>query len=205
MVKDLRGKNVAGVYSRQIPRRNTTPMEEFFLRDKYKSKKIVRRFTGDKKKSMYDIHFSDRSSCMKRKLLLKYPYAEDLVLAEDQKWAKEMLEKGYTIIYEPKSEVYHSHNYTLTKVFKKWFDVGSAFSRIGKTESSTRFLMVNGLKYYMKEMLFLIKKHPIWIPYAVVYDFLKFAGYIIGKQERYLPLFLKKRLSLYNLHWKQRK
>jgi rhamnosyltransferase len=169
MVKSLREKGVAGVYSRQIPKKGTTPMETFFLNDKYKSKRIVRKFEKGKKKSMHDIHFSDRSSCMRRDLLLKYPYSEDLVLAEDQEWVKKMLEKGYTIIYEPKSEVYHSHNYGLVKVFKKWFDVGSAFSRIGRSESSTGFLISQGLGYYAKEMWFLIRKYPLWVPYAIVY------------------------------------
>jgi len=198
LVKSME-KDVAGAYSRQIPKKGTSPMEDFFLRDKYRGKRIVRRGKG---KNMDDIHFSDRSSCVRRDLLVKYPYAEDLVLAEDQKWAKQMLEMNHVIVYEPASVVYHSHNYSLVKVFKKWFDVGSAFRRIGKSESSTGFLVGKGMGYYWREFTFLLVNHPLWIPYAVIYDFLKLAGFLVGKMERMLPHWMKKHLSLYSLHWR---
>jgi len=203
MTDELRKEGVAAVYGKQLPKKDSTPMEDFFICDKYRDKKIVRKFIEGKRMSMDDIHFSDRSSLLRRDLLVKYPYPEDLVLAEDQVWAKKMLEIGFAIVYEPLSEVYHSHNYSLVNAFRKWFDVGSAFTRIGKSESSTGFLLSKGLGYYGRELSFLLRTHPIWIPYAIIYDFLKLLGYIVGKQERHMPNWLKIRLSIYNVHWKK--
>lgn len=49
---------------------------------------------------------------MPRKIWEKYPY-DDVNFAEDQIWAKKMIELGYKKLYCPYAAVYHSHNYEL--------------------------------------------------------------------------------------------
>lgn len=204
LIRNLEQKNVAGAYSRQIPRKDVNPIEGFFLREQYKRERKVRKWDKQKAKNIYDVHFSNRSSCGRTELLRESPFPEDRVFAEDFTWAKSMLSKGYVIVYEPESVIIHSHKYTLVQIFKKWFDMGSAFSKIGKEEGSATFMVKRGLKYYGKEMSYLIRKYPQWIPYAIVYDFLKISGYFVGKLEPLFPLWMKRRLSLYNVHWKKK-
>lgn len=65
--------------------------------------------------------FSDNNSCIKRSIWEKYPY-EDVDFAEDQIWARKMIELGYKKVYCPFAPVYHSHNYGLRSYFGRYYD-----------------------------------------------------------------------------------
>ncbi|MGL4546575.1 glycosyltransferase family 2 protein [Eubacterium aggregans] len=65
--------------------------------------------------------FSDNNSCIKREIWKKYPYP-DVDFAEDQIWARRMIELGYKKIYCPEAVVYHSHNYPLKTYLKRYYD-----------------------------------------------------------------------------------
>lgn len=65
--------------------------------------------------------YSDNNSCMKRSIWEKYPY-DDVDFAEDQIWARKMIELGYKKVYCPFAPVYHSHNYKLTTYFSRYYD-----------------------------------------------------------------------------------
>ncbi|WP_290457731.1 glycosyltransferase family 2 protein [Faecalibaculum rodentium] len=65
--------------------------------------------------------FSDNNSCVKRDVFEKYPY-EDVNFAEDQIWARQMIEKGYKKLYCPAAAVFHSHNYPLETYRMRYYD-----------------------------------------------------------------------------------
>ena len=65
--------------------------------------------------------FSDNNACVRRDVFEKYPY-EDVSFAEDQIWAKHMIELGYKKLYCPFAPVYHSHNYKLSTYFMRYYD-----------------------------------------------------------------------------------
>ena len=66
-------------------------------------------------------YFSDNNSCLKRSVWEQYPY-DDVDFAEDQIWARKMIEKGYKKVYCPFAPVYHSHNYKLSSYAGRYFD-----------------------------------------------------------------------------------
>jgi rhamnosyltransferase len=52
--------------------------------------------------------FDNVSSCLRRQVWEEFPFGE-ADFAEDLRWGKEVVEAGYTIVYEPRSVVVHSH------------------------------------------------------------------------------------------------
>jgi rhamnosyltransferase len=52
--------------------------------------------------------FDNVSSCLRRSVWEKFPFGE-AYFAEDLRWGKKVVEAGYTIVYEPRSVVVHSH------------------------------------------------------------------------------------------------
>lgn len=66
-------------------------------------------------------YFSDNNSCLKREIWEKYPY-DDVNFAEDQIWMRKMIEMGYKKVYCPHAPVYHSHNYSISSYFGRYFD-----------------------------------------------------------------------------------
>lgn len=65
--------------------------------------------------------FSDNNSCLRRSVWEQHPY-KDVNFAEDQIWAREMIELGYKKVYCPFAPVYHSHNFPLGTYFKRYYD-----------------------------------------------------------------------------------
>ena len=52
--------------------------------------------------------FDNVSSCLRRQVWEEFPFGE-ADFAEDLRWGKKVVEAGYTIVYEPRSVVVHSH------------------------------------------------------------------------------------------------
>ena len=45
-------------------------------------------------------------------------------MSEDQEWSRRVLRAGYSLAYEPRAVVRHSHAYTIATAFRRFFDSG---------------------------------------------------------------------------------
>lgn len=79
------------------------------------------RYENDEGYRLYLAFFSDNNSCVRRDIFEKYPY-DDVNFAEDQMWARKMIEMGYKKVYCPYAPVYHSHNYNVHSYLGRYFD-----------------------------------------------------------------------------------
>lgn len=73
--------------------------------------------------------FSDNNSLVRKSVWEKIPYP-NVNFAEDQIWAKQIIEAGYGKAYSDSGAVYHSHNYTLKQTLYRSFDEASAMRRL---------------------------------------------------------------------------
>jgi len=201
LISNFEDSRIAGVYGRQVPEGSANPMESFFLNIRYPLSRMVRS-AEQGKVDMNTIFFSNANSTIRKEMWEKYPFADNLIMSEDQEWARKVLLGGYKIAYEPGAAVYHSHNYNLKTVFQRYFDSGVSFSQFAGRECSLGRFICEGLVYTRSEMKFLISDgHVKWLPYALLYDMAKFFGVSLGKKEKHLPLSLKRRLSLHSYYW----
>jgi rhamnosyltransferase len=200
LIRNFGDPIVAGVYGGQLPKDDAPPMEEFFIKYTYPSvRKEYHLRPGEKLKGMF---FSNTNSAIKREVWEKIPLPE-MLKSEDQEWAKRALLAGYKVVYDPEAVVYHSHRYTLKQVFQEYFDSGATLpfvysdERIGQKSFITR-----GSRYEYNEIKYFLKYgYGHWIPYALLYDFMKFLGYFLGSKHKYMPLWLKKALCKKKNHW----
>ena len=72
--------------------------------------------------------FSNNNSAMRRSVWAQHPFA-DVDFAEDQVWAREIIEAGYVKAYAHEAVVYHSHQFSAFERFQRSFDEASAFRR----------------------------------------------------------------------------
>ncbi len=110
LIKPLKNKKIAGVYGREIPKQNCNPLE---------ARKILGTFSDKEKIQTRDCFFSNVNSVFKKGLWEKLKFNEKITSTEDHYWASQTLKKGYKIYYEPKAKVYHSHNYSLSSLYKR--------------------------------------------------------------------------------------
>ena len=123
------------------------------------------------------------------------------IVSEDMYVAAKMLKAGWSIAYCAESKVYHSHNYTISQEFKRYFDIGVFNSReswimaeFGRAESE-------GVKFIKSEIFYLLKHNPFLVFESVIRSAVKYAGYKFGKNEKILPVSLKKLMSNHPGYW----
>lgn len=203
LLAPLSDERVVASFSRQEPRPEASPMERYFLQTHFPAGDapvVSAKKAGEQLQFQRDVFFSNVSAAIRRDVLLRFPFDEDLIMSEDQQFARDVLEKGYGIAYQPQSVVIHSHQYTLAVVFKRYFDsvysVTKLFANHGVQDSA-----VMGLKYLWGEFLFVCRRHFLWLPYYLCYTAAKASGTLAGHFAEYWPTWLRRKMSLHSYHW----
>ena len=196
-------ERVAAVYSRQIPRPDAPPTECFFMQYHFPPGKPVRRVKRDNSAlTLEDVFFSNVSAAVRRSLLLRYPFDETLIMSEDQQFARDLINAGYVVVYEPGSAVIHSHRYTLKTAFQRYFDsvysLTVIFPRHGVGTSAAM-----GLRYLGKEVRYILRHHPFYFPYYCLYTLTKTAGALASHFADKMPKVILKKLSLHSDYWNE--
>lgn len=157
----------------------------------------------NKNLQMFYCFFSDNNAMLRKSVWEKIPY-EDVNFAEDQKWAKAILENGYTKAYADQAIVYHSHNYTITEVFRRSFEEAVSFQLhfqhrvIESILTLVKIILIRtrieysvtirsrDLSFFKK--IYLLFNRPI-------YNLFRFGGYYLGSNRKISNL-LYNRVSL---------
>lgn len=58
-----------------------------------------------------------------------------------------------------------------------------------------------GKKFIISEIIFLLKKAPIWLPVACINNFMKILGYKLGLRYEKIPKKLIKSFSMHKRYW----
>ena len=115
---------LAGVYGRQRAKSQARPVEEYFLDFLYGPNPREQRVRSPNELTMEVTLFSNVNSAIPRRVWNEFPFAEDLIMSEDQEWCTRGLLAGYTVRYAPRAAVRHSHDYTIQSAFQRFFDSG---------------------------------------------------------------------------------
>jgi rhamnosyltransferase len=193
-------ESVGGVYGRQLAHHDATPPERYFLDFLYGPDSRIQRAASVGELTMETTLFSNANSAMPRRLLEEHPFAEDVLIAEDQDWSRRILLAGYVIRYQGDAAVRHSHRYTLFTAFRRFFESGVAGDRtfMAGGASARRALRRRALDYARGELVWMVRSgNARWIPYTCVYETGKFVGIQLGARHERLPLWLKRRWTRY--------
>jgi rhamnosyltransferase len=205
LVAPLRSSpSVAGVYGRQLPHEGATPPERYFLDFLYGPDPRVQRWTGPGQPTFEATLFSNVNAAMPRAVWREFPFADDLIMSEDQEWSRRVLLAGRELVYEPRAVVHHSHAYTVTGAFRRFFDSGVSAERsyAGGGAAPASALRGAAARYARGEVEWLWRTgQRRWLPYAAAYELAKFSGLQLGRRHRLLPLALKRRLSALSGYW----
>ena len=112
---------IAGSYSKQIYYDDTFFIEKRSLsetfKDEYKIQTIDKNIKVNRK-ILSKIVFSNASSCIRKDVAEKICF-KDIIASEDRAWAFNVMEHGYKIAYNPKSQIYHAHNENIRAYYKR--------------------------------------------------------------------------------------
>jgi len=158
-------ETIVGVYSRHLPKENCHFYIATEILNGMRPIKELRKSSylldDDFKWNLFRlIHFSTVSCAIKKEIWEIFPFCEDLPLGEDQDWSKRVLETGYSIVYEPTSVVFHSHNRSLIEIFRHYYNCALVFNSIFKLKKSIAHFLGRILilfYYILVEIVYIIK------------------------------------------------
>jgi len=194
---------LAGVYGRQLPNDDATPPEQYFLNFLYGARSRRQSASLDQL-SMDTTLFSNVNSAVPRRIWERFAFVQDIIMSEDQEWSRRVLLEGFSIAYEPSAAVRHSHRYTVTGAFRRFFDSGASSDRayLAGRQHSSRVLRQAAIRYARGEIDWLWRTgQRRWIPYTVLYESAKMGGLLAGANHRRIPLELKRKLSAMPTYW----
>jgi rhamnosyltransferase len=204
LLKGFDDTEVAGIFGRQIPNTDASGMEKFFLEYTYPDSRVIKDSINPDHCTLQDMFFSNVNSAIRKTFWENNKFREDLIMSEDQAWAKDVLIKKKKIIYEPKAAVYHSHRYGVIRAIMRNFDSGLSLKGLVKTSFKTGILYE--LKYIKSASLYFFKnrlyRYLFMFPF---YESLKVLGFFMGRYSQFLPVLLKESISENKIYWAQKK
>ncbi len=204
LVGPLENPVIAASYGRQIAKEDANPVERFVRSFNYPGREAVKGIDDLPRLGVKTFFFSNACSAIKKNAFEEVGgFPEKTIMNEDMFLAAKLIMKGYKIAYQADAVVYHSHNYSLTTQFRRYFDIGTFFNRNQWIRDMTR-PEGEGIRYLKEELTFLSANgRKSWIPYALLDTAVRFLGYRAGLLEERLPLSLKKRASRNNGFWEE--
>lgn len=211
LVRDIeRDSRIAGVFGKHLtyPEAGIYTKRDFqrhfdsFLEEPVVWLENKRRYQEDQGYRQKLHFFSDNNALLRRLAWEEIPYP-DVSFAEDQQWAKLVVEAGWKKGYSDEGAVYHSHNYTLLDLFRRSIDESRAMKKyfdyklsptlksvlrswVGFSVQDTKYVL--SLKNNMAgNLLSLFSQY--------VRNLLKPLGHHIGSKYLEMPLFLVRFLS----------
>lgn len=199
-----RDDRVGAAYGRQLPRPGARPFEAHARLFNYPDRSEIRTLEDAKRLGIKACFFSDSFAAYRVKALEEVGgFPERAIVGEDVIVAAKLLKAGWKIAYVADACVYHSHDLTPTQEMRRYFDIGVFHAReewilreFGKPEGE-------GLRFLLSELRYLWQHAPWLIPESFLRAGLKYLGYRLGRAERHLPLWFKRRLSLQKHFWER--
>jgi rhamnosyltransferase len=149
------------------------------------------------------IWFSNTSSCIRKEVWEGFPFRK-LEFAEDQDWARRVLEAGFKTVYVPDSIVIHSHHYRPIKNFRRFFEHARAMKEIFGKDEFSRFKNIfvatydsvrADFRFFQSEegnRLGFIR----WVFPSFLWYLSAFSGLWLGTHVEKIPFKLRERFSL---------
>ncbi|HMD83063.1 MAG TPA: glycosyltransferase family 2 protein [Terriglobia bacterium] len=198
LLRHFSDAEVAAVFGRQIPRPGASIERRMLFEHRYPPRPRMlsgRATDGSNPSQAY--HFSTVNAAIRRSVWAASPFPEICKTYEDVGMAKQILEQGRKIMYEPEAAVIHSHNYTLGQGLRRSFDVGVIFNQLGLWNAQAKAgFRRDGTRRALHELgMALARGEWAGAAYLACFDFARYAGILLGRNERRLPHAFKKRMS----------
>jgi len=200
---------IAGVFGRHIAYPDANPFTRYELEIHFagfRSAPIVQmsdphRYGVDPGYRQFLHFFSDNNALLRKAVWEQIPYP-DVDFAEDQLWAKAVIEAGWRKAYAHDAVVLHSHNYELVERLQRSFDESRAFFRYFGYDlcPTLKRVFLGWLALNQRDLEFARGQNLVWqAPFAAVRmiadNLMRVAGQYFGNHAERLPAFLQARLS----------
>jgi rhamnosyltransferase len=195
--------NVAMAYGRQLPNKGAGLFGRLARHINYPSHSLFKDISLIPKLGIRTCSCSNSFAAYRKSTLLSVGgFPETTILGEDVSVAARFILGNMIVAYVADAEVYHSHDYTMKEEFKRYFDIGifhsdqkDVLSRFQRAESE-------GIKFVKDEISYMKEQHElVRLPELLARTIAKYVGYSLGVNQKYIPVWMKRQISMHPHHW----
>lgn len=187
---------VAASYGRQLPHIGASPMAAQARLFNYPGESRIKSYEDKENLKIKAPFLSDSFAAYRVTALNEVGNFPHVIVSEDMYVGAKLLIAHHKIAYVAEACAYHSHDYTLLQELKRYFDIGVFQAREPWIRQEFGGAEGEGLKLVKDQLAYLYTHKGISsIPKAIFVNFIKLIGYRLGVCEKYLPRYIKKRLS----------
>lgn len=194
---------VAVAYARQLPRPDSGLFERHARLYNYSAVSRVKGLEDAAELGIKTCFSSDSCSAYRVAALEQLGgFPPDVIGSEDAYVAGKALLAGYRVHYVAEAKVEHSHHYSMLEEFRRYFDIGVFYGREHWIDQNFGRAGGEG-KRFVKSEARLAVEEGLWylLPSLVMRTASKLFGYKLGRAERFLPFWLKRRVSMFSGYW----
>jgi rhamnosyltransferase len=197
-------EDVAAAYGRQLPRLGAGPIEAHARLFNYPPQSDVRDFESRHTLGIKATFLSNSFSAYRVDALREVGgFPSDVIMAEDALVTGKLLLAGWKAAYVADAQVYHSHAFTISEEFRRYFDIGVCHRREAWLRDCFGKPAGEGGRFVLSELAYLGSRYPYLVPVALFRTVSKALGYQLGLREARLGKECAKRLSLHKSYWER--
>lgn len=192
----------AVVYARQVPSEDAGEKEKYARSFNYPEKGRVQSIDCLDEYGIKTYFCSNVCAMYRRDIYEALGgFVEKTIFNEDMIYAKKAVENGYSVIYNDKAEVVHSHNYGYIEQLKRSFDIAVSqkqYREVFESVSSEN----EGIRYLRGAIDYFLGKGRLLAAADVILDStFRYSGYLLGKHYDILPGDIVFMLSMNKRYW----
>ncbi len=202
LAQPLSHKLTVAANARQVAYPSATPIEQIARRFNYPEYSSVRSASDLATLGVKTYFFSNSASIVNREVFLQVGgFSDEVIVNEDMYFCALLINNGFSVAYQAEAVVYHSHNYTLSQLFKRYFDIGVFFYQ-AKTLLQNIQPNREGIRYIRQTVheLELMGAYS-WIPRVFAESLIKYSAFQLGLRYRLFPRVVNSRLSGQSYFW----
>ncbi len=201
LLRNFEDSTVGAVYGRHVPRQDASLERRGVLSAMYSDARLVKSAACKVDLGYRYYHFSTVNCAIRKQVWQQTRFPQDLNVCEDVAIAARILDAGWKIVYEPEAAVYHTHDFSSLRLFRRYFDLGVVYRRLNIWDRNNNAMLLRDGLRSLREKLNLSQNHyGIAARSAGAFqDAAKYAGLVLGRNERFIPRALKRRLSTFGL------
>lgn len=193
---------VGAAFGRQLPRPGAGPIEAHARLFNYGDRSGLRTIADRERLGFKSIFISNSFAAYRSTALSAVGgFPKDVIFGEDTVVAAKLLLSGWKIAYVAEAKAYHSHAYSLRQEFQRYFDIGVLHAREAWLTREFGGVSSEGKRFVHSELSYLWRTCKWLIPSALLRTILKWIGYRMGRREKRLNLWWKRRLSMHVGFW----
>ena len=197
---------IGAAYCRQLPRAGAGMFEAHARLLNYPEHSRIVSQDDIGRLGLRAAFLSDSFAAYRREALLEVGgFPKKIIMGEDMVVGAKLLQAGWKIAYCAEAAVYHSHPYAARQEFQRYFDTGVMHANEPWLLKRFGGASGEGLKFVQSECAYLCRQGKAHLlPAAFWRTMAKYAGYQLGRRERWLPIGWKKRWSMNKGYWEKR-